>query len=152
MIKPSPALWIIIGLVLAALEMLVPGFILIWFGVAGVITGILAFFIKNFYWQLGIFAVLSGILVAASQIISRRMTKTKDESVGATRLIGVEAVVIRDIRPPDMGRVKVMGEEWRADSESAISEGTSVKITAIEGTHLKVEPAGQSPAGGQERS
>lgn len=151
MIKPSPALWIITGLVLAALEMVVPGFILIWFGVAGVVTGILAFFIKSAYWQLGIFAVLSGILVIASQIISRRMSKPESDPVGATRLIGIEAQVIRDIKPPETGRVKVLGEEWRAESKTAIGQGSKVKITSVEGTHLVVEPAGSSPADGEKR-
>jgi membrane protein implicated in regulation of membrane protease activity len=151
MIKPSPALWIIIGLVLAALEMVVPGFILIWFGVAGVVTGILAFFIKSAYWQLGIFAVLSGILVIASQIISRRMSKPGSDPVGATRLIGVEGTVLRPIAPPEMGRVKVLGEEWRAESKTALEEGTKVKITSVEGTHLVVEPAGSSPTDEEER-
>lgn len=148
MIKPSPALWIVVGLVLAALEMVVPGFVIIWFGVAGVVTGILAFFIKNVYVQLGIFIGLSGILVVASQVISRRITKPEPEPVGANRLVGVEGIVLRPIAPPEMGRVKVLGEEWRADAKSAIEPGTRVRIVEVEGTHLVVEPAGQGPAAG----
>lgn len=148
MIKPSPALWIVVGLALAALEMVVPGFVIIWFGVAGVVTGILAFFIKNVYVQLGIFVGLSGILVVASQVISRRITKPEPEPVGSNRLVGVEGIVLRPIAPPEMGRVKVLGEEWRADAKTAIEPGTRVKIVEVEGTHLLVEPAGQSQAGG----
>jgi len=147
MIKPSPALWIIIGVVLAALEMVVPGFVVLWFGVAGIVTGILAFFISNVYAQLGIFIGLSGILVVASQVISRRITKPEPEPVGANRLVGVEGIVLRSITPNEMGRVKVLGEEWRAEAKTAIEPGTRVKIVQVEGTHLVVEPAGQSPAG-----
>jgi membrane protein implicated in regulation of membrane protease activity len=147
MIKPSPALWIVVGLVLAALEMVVPGFVVLWFGVAGIVTGILAFFIKNVYAQLGIFIGLSGILVVASQVISRRITKPEPEPVGANRLVGVEGVVLRAIAPAEMGRVKVLGEEWRAEAKMAIETGARVKIVEVEGTHLVVEPVGQSPAG-----
>ncbi len=141
MIKPGPALWIIVGLVLAALEMVVPGFILIWFGVAGVVTGILAFFIKNAYWQIGIFVGLSALLVVLARPISRRLTKRQSEPVGATRLAGVEARVLRDISPPEFGRVKVAGEEWRAEAKEPIPAGSAVRVVRVEGTHLVVEPA-----------
>jgi membrane protein implicated in regulation of membrane protease activity len=139
MLKPSPALWIIVGLVVAALEMVIPGFIVLWFGVAAIITGILAFFIKSPVAQLAIFGGLSAVLVVGSQLISRRMTKPEPEPVGANRLRGVEGMVIKDISPTEMGRVKVMGEEWRAQSAVPIPAGTRVKIAGISGTHLEVE-------------
>jgi len=141
MLKPSPAFWIVIGLLLAALEMVVPGFVILWFGVAGILTGVAAFFVRNPLVQLAIFAGLSAILVTASQLISRRMTKPEPEAVGANRLSGVEGLVVEDIVPPEMGRVKVLGEEWRAESASAITRGTKVKIVGVSGTHLEVERA-----------
>ncbi len=142
-LKPGPAFWIILGLALAALEMVVPGFILIWFGVAGVITGILAFFIHNWVIQLAIFAGLSAVLVTASQLISRRLTKPEPEPVGANRLRGVEGDVLQEINPPGFGRVKVIGEEWRATANQPIAGGKRVKVIDVEGTHLKVEPVNE---------
>jgi membrane protein implicated in regulation of membrane protease activity len=141
MLRPSPAFWIVIGLILAALEMVVPGFVILWFGVAAVLTGVVAFFVHNPLAQLGVFAGLSAVLVTASQLISRRMTKAEPEAVGANRLRGVEGLVVEDIVPPEMGRVKVLGEEWRAESGSAIARGAKVRITGVSGTHLEVERA-----------
>lgn len=143
MIKPGPAFWIILGLVVAALEMLVPGFVIIWFGVAGVVTGILSFFIHGWVWQLSIFAALSVILVASSQLISRRITRPEPEPVGANRLAGARGQVVRDIIPPEFGRVKVMGEEWRAESGSKVEQGRTVRVVRVEGTHLVVEPVNE---------
>ena len=136
MIQLTPAVWIGAGLILAALEMFIPGLVVIWFGVAGVITGILAIFVKNTYVQFGVFVVLSTLMVFFSQRIARRITHAEPESVGANRMVGVTGVVLQPIRPPELGRVKVRSDEWRAEAACPIAAGA-------EGTHLIVEPMEQ---------
>jgi hypothetical protein len=135
----KPAIWIIAGLVLAALEMVVPGLVIIWFGIAGVVTGVMAFFVPNPYIQFGVFAVLSGLMVVFSQRIARKITRPEPEPVGANRMVGVTGRVIADIRPPDFGRVKVQGDEWRAAAGCVIPSGGMVKVIEVKGTHLVVE-------------
>ena len=73
MFELKPAVWIIAGLVLAALEMLIPGLVIIWFGVAAVVSGILAIFVHNPYIQFGVFIVLSAVSGGAWEW-SRRAT------------------------------------------------------------------------------
>jgi len=137
----KPAVWIIAGLVLAALEMIVPGLVIIWFGVAGVVTGILALFVHNQYIQFGVFLVLSGVMVVFSQRIARKITHPEPEPVGANRMVDAIGLVIAGINPPEFGRVKVHGEEWRATATSDLPVGTRVRVVAVEGTHLVVESA-----------
>lgn len=139
MFELKPAVWIIAGLVLSALEMVVPGFVIIWFGVAAVVTGILAIFVHNPYVQFGVFLALSALMVVFSQRIARRITHGEPEPVGANRWVGVSGQVVADIRPPEFGRVKVHGEEWRATATCAIPAGGSVRVVAVVGTHLVVE-------------
>ncbi len=139
MFELTPAVWIVAGLIMAVLEMVVPGLVIIWFGVAGVITGILAIFIHNNYVQFGIFLVLAGVMVVFSQRIARRITHPEPEPVGANRMSGAVGLVVQDINPPDLGRVKVNGDEWRAEAKTAITRGTRVKVLEVEGTHLIVE-------------
>ncbi len=141
MFELKPAVWIIAGLVLAALEMIVPGLVIIWFGIAGVVTGILAIFIHNPYIQFGIFIVLSGAMVVFSQRIARRITRPEPEPVGANRMVGAAGRVVVDIKPPELGRVKVSGEEWRAASAAELPVGALVRVVAVDGTHLVVESA-----------
>jgi len=136
----KPAVWIVAGLLLAALEMVVPGLVIIWFGIAGVVTGILAIFVRNPYVQFGVFAVLSTVLVVFSQKIARKITHDEPEPVGANRMVGVTGLVVLDVKPPDLGRVKVMGEEWRAIAQGVILAGSPVRVLAVSGTHLIVEP------------
>jgi membrane protein implicated in regulation of membrane protease activity len=141
MVKLTPALWIAAGLVLAALEMVVPGLVIIWFGVAAVVTGIMGFFVHNTYIQVGVFVVLSTLMILFSQRIARRITHPEPEAVGSNRMVGASGRVVRAIAPPELGRVKVSGEEWRASAKCAIAVGAAVKVTGVEGTRLLVEPA-----------
>ncbi|MFO7638813.1 MAG: NfeD family protein [bacterium] len=140
MFRPTPTFWIVAGLIIAALEMVLPGFVIIWFGVAAVVTGIISFFVPSPTAQFAVFAVLSGALVAASQFIARRITEPEPEPVGAHRWLDTRGVVISDIRPPEMGRVKILGEEWRATATAAIVAGQAVRVREVSGTHLVVEP------------
>lgn len=137
----NPAVWIIGGLIIAALEMIVPGFVIIWFGVAAVATGILALFVRNTYVQLGTFAVLSGLLVFLAQWISRRITRPEPEPTGANRMPGAVGVVVQEIVPGEVGRVKVIGEEWRAEANVALAPGRRIRVLRVDGTRLIVEPA-----------
>lgn len=139
MFKPSPVFWIVAGLVVSALEMVVPGFFIIWFGVAAVVTGILAILIRDPWMQFGIFLVLSGVLVVFSRVIARKLTKPEPEPVGAMRLDGAEGVVIQAIEPTSPGRVKLIGEEWRAEAKESIPAGAKVKVLRVEGTRVIVE-------------
>lgn len=136
----KPVVWIVLGLVLAALEMVVPGLVIIWFGVAAVLTGILGFFVHNGYFQYGAFLFFSGLGVFLAQWIGRRITRPEPEPVGALRLSGAVGRVLERIEPGKMGRVKIMGEEWRAEAEGVIEEGKRVRVLRVDGTHLVVEP------------
>jgi len=136
----KPAVWIVAGLILAALEMLMPGLVIIWFGVAAVVTGILAIFVHSPYVQFGAFVVLSGLMVVFSQRIARRITRNEPEPVGANRMPGAIGIVVQDISPPGLGRVKVSGDEWRAEAAVAINRGQRVRVLRVEGTRLIVEP------------
>ncbi len=138
MFELKPAVWIIAGLILAALEMIVPGLVIIWFGIAGVITGILAIFVHNPYIQFGVFIVLSAVMVVFSQRIARKITHKEPEQVGANRMVGVTGIVVQPIAPPELGRVKVNGDEWRAEASVAIARGARVRVLGVEGTRLIV--------------
>ena len=52
--------WLSLGVLLAAAEIIAPGFFLIWIGVAAIVTGIIAWVVPlTVPLQLGIFAILS---------------------------------------------------------------------------------------------
>ncbi len=62
----------------------------------------------------------------------------------AERLVGVEGTVVRDLGPG--GVVKVASEEWTAEAvRGAPKRGDRVRVVAMDGLTLKVEPA-EEPA------
>jgi membrane-bound serine protease (ClpP class) len=61
-------------------------------------------------------------------------------TTGAEGLVGMAAVAV------DAGRVRVMGELWRARAPRPLEPGEKVRITAVDGLELAVEPqAGPAP-------
>jgi membrane-bound serine protease (ClpP class) len=63
-------------------------------------------------------------------------------TTGAEGLVGMEAVAV------DAGRVRVMGELWRARAPRPLEPGEKVLITAVDGLELAVEPQAE-PAQGE---
>lgn len=59
-------------------------------------------------------------------------------TTGAEGLIGERAEVIEALVP--RGRVRVRGEIWNARSPAAVDAGARVRIAAVEGLTLLVEP------------
>ena len=137
----KPIHWFMIGFALTALEIVVPGFVIFWFGIAGVVTGLIALILPSIPVQVAIFVILSGVLVAASQRIARRWTHPSPGRIGSERLHGAEGLVTETIRPPAMGMVKVLGELWRAEASVAVEAGQTVHVRRVDGTHVVVEPA-----------
>lgn len=78
-------------------------------------------------------AVFIGIVYLAIK------SQNKKVSSGVSTLVGKEVVVFRDILPPQMGRVKVTGEIWRAEADEQLLKGEFANITAVDGLTLTVK-------------
>jgi membrane protein implicated in regulation of membrane protease activity len=144
--------WIAIGLILAALEMLVPGVYLIWLAIAAIITGLLTLGIGlGLPAQVVVFVSLSLIAAfSAKRFLRDSPIESSDPLLNqrGTRLIGENALVTQAI-VGGSGRVKYGDSEWIARGPD-IGEGERVRITGSDGTILMVEPLNliaDSPAG-----
>lgn len=136
--------WITLGLVLAGLEMLVPGVYLIWLAVAAIATGVLTgLFDLSLTMQVVDFVFLS--LIAAFS--ARRLLRDRP-LVGAdpllnrrgARMVGDVALVVQPIEHGG-GRVKLGDSEWIARGPDAPA-GQWVRIAGSDGAILLVEPIG----------
>ncbi|MBT8390092.1 MAG: NfeD family protein [Altererythrobacter sp.] len=144
--------WIAIGLILAALEMLVPGVYLIWLAIAAIITGLLTLGIGlGLPAQIVVFVSLSLIAAfSAKRFLRDSPIESSDPLLNqrGTRLIGENALVTQAI-DGGSGRVKYGDSEWIARGPD-IAEGERVRITGSDGAILMVEPLNliaDSPAG-----
>jgi len=137
-------IWFIIGLVLFLLELVLPGFVIFFFGVGAWITALLCLVANpGVNLQAIVFAVTSVLsLLALRKMIQKRFFYTKEglsESV-EDEFSGKEAVALTDFMPGKNGKVEFKGTTWKAESESEIREGQIVVIKEKENFKLIVEP------------
>ena len=87
------------------------------------------------------FIVISCLLFLLSRRFSERITGDQPKGVGADRCIGKEGVVVEELNNnKNTGRVRLEGEEWRAESDvgEIIPQGARVTVIRVEGTRLIV--------------
>ena len=71
-ISYGPWAWMVLGLVLLALELVVPGGYFLWLGAAGIVTGLLAFIgAITWPWQITIFGLLALAIVIGWTMFTR---------------------------------------------------------------------------------
>jgi membrane protein implicated in regulation of membrane protease activity len=135
--------WLTAGVALGILELLAPGFFLVWMGAAAALTGVVIALVPlPVAYQLGLFAVLAFVCVFLGRLYySRNPVPTSDPNLNAraSRLIG-QTVVVESAIENGKGRVLIGDGVWNARGPDAPA-GASVLITAADGTCLTVEPA-----------
>jgi membrane protein implicated in regulation of membrane protease activity len=145
----SPSLiWFLLGVVFLIAELLIPGFILIFFTAGCWIAGLTVWLTDiELSIQILIFTISSLVLLFSLRKYSIKTFKgtTRDDLDDhyADSKIGKTAIVTKAISPSMPGEIKVMGSFWRAISDINIEEGQSVLITSQEsedGLTFKVKP------------
>jgi membrane protein implicated in regulation of membrane protease activity len=132
--------WIVAGLVLLALELVVPGGVLVWLGAAALVTGGLSMLLP-IYWPLQF--VLYGVLALLAiwlWLKSRRGETPTDSPYlnnRATRFVGQEAVLSEPIRG-GFGRLALDDTTWRVAGPD-LEAGQRVRIVKADGPVLTVE-------------
>ncbi len=137
-------IWFLVGLVLVLLEIVIPGFVLFFFGLGAWITSLsLVLFEPSINIQLVIFFISSIVLL----VLLRRQLKSsffkerdgKDE-FEAEEFIGRTAEVLADIPLNKSGQVEFNGTIWTAKSRVALKAGELVEIEKKESICLIVKP------------
>ena len=136
--------WWIVAVVLVIVELITPGFFLLWIGIAAGVTGLIVFLAPDLGWevQILIFAPLAvAAVVAARYYLLRNPIETADATLNRRGSQYVGRVF--DLQDPIVngaGKVKVADGVWRAEGPD-LPAGAKVKVTAVAGTVLKVEKA-----------
>ena len=135
-------IWLTLGVVLAGLELMVPGIYLIWLAVAAIITGLLTLaFDISLPLQVVDFVFLSLIAAfSARRFLRDRPIESSDPLMNrrGARMVGESALVVQAIEHGS-GRVKVGDSEWIARGVN-VAAGERVRITGTDGSSLLVEP------------
>ncbi|MBL0175297.1 MAG: NfeD family protein [Ignavibacteria bacterium] len=138
--------WFAAALLFFILEIVTPGFVLMWFGVGAIVAGLLSLFgVSNALVQAIVFVAVSLIMLSLSRTLFKNVfmrsspgagLKTNmDALVGRTGLV-TEGIDIERSR----GRVTVEGQDWAARSidRAPITLSSRVEVTGFEGASLIV--------------
>lgn len=133
--------WVVAGVVLLALELVVPGGILLWLGVAAIVTG-LASFLQLVSWpfEFLIFGGLSLVLIAGWLRYWKGRERPSDRPFlnrRAERFVGHEAVLDEPILD-GFGRLALGDTVWRVSGPD-LPAGRRVRIVGADAAVLKVE-------------
>ena len=86
--------------------------------------------------------VVGVVVAAAIEVLEvafwRRFLRRYRVRTGVEAMVGTRAEVLESCAPD--GRVQVRGEIWKARSEIPIDSGRYVRIIAVDGLTLSVEP------------
>ncbi len=136
-------MWLTIGVILGAAEIIVPGFFLIWLAVAAIVTGLLTWVLPlNIAFQMLVFAVLAVMAVyAGRRWFAMNPIESADPNLNnrGARLVG-ESVVVVEAIVGGHGRVRVGDSEWPAKGGDA-AIGDRVIVTGSDGSMLLVQTA-----------
>jgi membrane protein implicated in regulation of membrane protease activity len=143
-------IWLTLGLLLAALEMLAPGVYLIWIALAALITGVLTAVFDVSLPMQGVDFVFLSLIIAfsARRVLKERPIESADPLMNrrGARLVGETATVVQAIEHGS-GRVKLGDSEWIAHGPN-VAAGERVRVSGSEGAILLVEPLRLLPEDG----
>jgi membrane protein implicated in regulation of membrane protease activity len=140
-------IWFIVGLALILSEFMMPGIILVFFGLGAWLTALTSWLGLTPGWgsQLITFAVSSVVLL----VLLRRRFRSRlfgyvrndqDPELNLDDFAGQEVTVLADIPAGGIGHVEYKGASWQARSERALAGGTTAVITRADGITLVVRP------------
>lgn len=138
-------MWLIAGVLMIVLEFAVPGFIIFFWGVGGIIVGLLLLALDlPIYAQWGIFCVSSIVLLLAFRRFMPRVFGGREEQIGDLppddlECAGKSVEVVVDICPGKGGKVFFQGGEWNAVSDKEHRKGEYVRIVKRDNITLVVE-------------
>ena len=140
----GPWNWMVLGFALLVLEIIVPGFFLIWIAVAALITGTLSllFWDAGFWvWQVQILMFLALALVAAylgNKFMGGNNDKTDQPLLNrrGEQMIGRIATLTEPITD-GRGRVRIGDTMWRVSGPD-LPIGAKVRVKAATETDLEL--------------
>jgi membrane protein implicated in regulation of membrane protease activity len=137
--------WMVLGFVLLAAEILLPGVFLLWIGIAAILTGALSLQLWDWSfwtWQVQVLVFLALSLVSAfagKRIMSATDTPSDEPLLNrrGEQMIGRTAILAEPISE-GVGRVHLGDTVWRVTGPD-LPAGAKVKIVAARGSDLIVD-------------
>lgn len=137
--------WLVFGLTLMGLEVLIPGAFFLWPGVAAIIVGALTALIPGMGWvaALTLWAALSVLTIVGwilyrrknpAQIVPNTLNRRGEQYIG-------KLYTLAEPTHNGQGTLRVDDTVWKVVTSSDLPGGTQIRVTGVDGTSLRIEPA-----------
>ena len=136
--------WLIAALLFGILEMIIPSFIVINFGVGALLTTIFAAFNVSMEWLIAIFALgsLASFFIVRPIMLKYGFKNSENVKTNIDAMIGKVGKVIEIIdNEQNSGRIIIDGDDWRAKTidNSIIEKNKLVEVQKVESIILYVK-------------
>jgi len=137
--------WAVGGIALILAELAIPAFVLVWFGLGGLVVALLVAVVPQLALtgQLLLWLGTSVALVGAwFKLFKPNLHKTRI-GMSDSSLIGEIGLLTRDVAPFQKGEVRfqkpMLGTDiWPCIADEALAAGVRVRVLTVEGSILKV--------------
>jgi len=134
--------WILVGLLLLAGEIVTPGgFYVLFFGVGALVVGVLAGLnaAGPAWFQVVLFSILSLVTLWLFRDKLLKLTQSENREAIDT-LIGETAIASEDIPINSIGKAEMRGTSWNARNigDKSLSRGDRCKVERLEGLTIFV--------------
>ena len=139
-------LWIYAGSAMVLLELIVPGFVVCFFGLAAATVGVLKFALGDsltMTGQLAAFSVFTILYIVLFRRALKRVfvgSKVETATDFDNESVGRIGRVVAAIEPPLPGRVLIGDAEWSAAADMPLAAGADVRVVAQDNLTMKVVP------------
>jgi len=139
-------IWLLSGTLLLIVEILVPHFVTIWFAIAALITGVVAYWVGGVAVQLTVFSICSLMLFSIGWFWLRNNMKMNARARHADEAVIGEAgtVISANLGDPPSGKVRfqvpIHGDDvWEYISDELLTPGDRCEVTEIVSNKVKVK-------------
>lgn len=140
--------WVLGGLGLVLLELALPSFFVIWFGLGALLVGLslLALPTLALTAQIALWIITSVVMVVLWFSVFKRSQHKTLIGTAAGEVIGEVGLLVSAVAPFQRGKVRFQrpllgAEEWVCMAETAITAGERVRVVSVEGNFIKVAKA-----------
>lgn len=135
-------LWLYAGALLMLLEIMAPGFVVFFFGLAAATVGLTLFaFDFSATAQMALFTAFSIVYIVGLRRFMKAlfMGETAESRAISSEYVGRHGKVVEAIRPEVPGRILLGDAEWTAVAREGLVPGTEVRVVAQKNLTLTVE-------------
>ena len=140
--------WMVVGVGLVLLELAIPAFFVIWFGLGAIIVGLVLIVAASLPigGQISIWIGASIAFIVLWVKVFRAHVHRTRVGLSTGQFSGETGLVTREIRPFQKGQIRfqkpILGaESWEAIADEEIAAGERVQVLDVEGQILKVAKA-----------